>query len=253
MKALALALLFQAAALPAGGLTQHDLAAVRADPAPGARAPLDLSFVDDEGMRRTLGQALGARPGLLVFADYTCSYLCGPGLVLTAEALDATRLRPGRDYRLVVVGINPRDGPAEARAMRRQRLKPGAGAAAELLSQGPADVVAGALGYRYVYDAKLGQYAHDTSVYVLGADGRVARVLPEFALTPAALTSAIAHADDPPSGVLPATLRILCYCLQPLVGAYDQPAMFALRTAGVVFIAALAGGAFALRRRTRRS
>jgi protein SCO1/2 len=253
MKALALAVSLWTSAPGVGDLTQHDLASVGATPAAGARAPLSLAFVDERGRRTTLGQALAARPALLVFADYTCAYLCGPGLVLTAEALDRTSLRPGRDYSFVVVGINPRDGPVEASAMRRQRLRAGAGEAAELLSGGRADLVAAALGYRYVYDARLGQYAHDTSVYVLGSRGQVARVLPEFALTPAALTLAVAHADDPPSATLPAPLRILCYCLQPLLGAYDQPAMFALRAAGVVFIAALAGGALALRRRTRRS
>lgn len=253
MKALALILLL-AATPPQGGLTQHDLASVGAAPAAGARAPLSLAFVDEQGARLTLGQAIGGRPTALVFADYTCTYLCGPGLVLTAAALDATALKPDRDYSFVVVGINPRDGPAQARAMRAQRLKPGAGAAAKLLSEGRADLAAAALGYRYLYDARLGQYAHDTSVYILAPDGRVAKVLPQFDLTPAALTKALRHAADPPAGPLAAPLRIICYCLQPLVGAYDQPAVLALRAGGLAFLLALAGaGFFFLRRRERRS
>jgi protein SCO1/2 len=240
---------------PRAALTQNDLDNVSAAPRPGAKAPLNLRFTDQRGEPLTLGQAVSNRPTVLVFADYTCRYLCGPALVLTAAALDKTPLKPDRDYSFVVVGINPRDGPGQARAMQASELRSsGAGAAARLLSNGPTPVAAAALGYRYLYDARLDQYAHDTSIYILGADGSVRRLLPEFALTPAALTSALEQARSPPSVAPPlsAPLRFICYCLQPLVGAYDQPAVLALRLGGVATLGILGFGVFALRRRRER-
>lgn len=239
-----------------GALTQHDLSTVGAAPAPGAALPLSLSFRNEAGAPVTLQEAMGGRPTLLVFADYTCKYLCGPGLVLTAMALDHTTLKPGRDYSFVVVGINPRDGPAQARAMRAARLHPGAGAAAQLLSDGPADRAAAALGYRYLYDPAQDQYAHDTSVYVLRRTGEVGALLPQFALTSAALSRAIAaaRAPDPPAAAWPAPLRFICYCLQPLTGAFDDPVVLALRIGGVGFVAAAAAAGFIwLRARERRA
>ncbi|HUZ12620.1 MAG TPA: hypothetical protein VMU93_07230 [Caulobacteraceae bacterium] len=250
MKAIVLLMLLFAWPGVKSGLTQHELASVGAAPPANARAPLSLAFVDAAGARRTLGQAMAGRPTVLVFADYTCRYLCGPGLVLTAAALDATRLAPGRDYSFVVIGINPRDGPAQARAMRAARLRPGAGAAAQLLSGGAGAVLAAALGYHYLYDAQLGQYAHDTAVYILAPDGRVSRILPQFALTGAGIAGALEHAATRPAGLLTTPLRIICYCLQPLTGAFDAPAVFALRTACLGFLVA-AGAAFLMLRRAR--
>ncbi|HEX4181823.1 MAG TPA: hypothetical protein VHY34_01035, partial [Caulobacteraceae bacterium] len=211
---------------------------------------LDLVFANEQGQALTLGKAVAHRPTVLVFADYTCTYLCGPALVLTAAALDQTRLRPGRDYSFVVLGFNPRDGPSTARVMRSRRLAPtGAGGAVQLLSDGPTDRAAAALGYRYVYDAQHGQYAHDAAIYVLAPDGSVRSLLPEIALTPAALTQAIDQAKGSPQPVLSEPLRLICYCLQPLTGAYDGPAVLALRAGGVAMLAALGLGALALHRR----
>jgi protein SCO1/2 len=253
--ALALAIIHLGGCAPRTAFTKGDLDTVSAAPRPGAKAPLDLPFTDQTGKPVTLGEALAHRPTVLVFADYTCRYLCGPALVLTAAALDKTTLRPDRDYSFVVVGINPADGPDQARAMRASRLRSsGAGAAARLLSNGPTRVAAAALGYRYLYDTRLGQYAHDTSIYILGADGSVRRLLPEFALTPAALTSAIEQARNPLPVAPPisAPLRFICYCLQPLIGAYDQPTVLALRLGGVATLGVLGFGVFSLRRRRER-
>ena len=60
----------------------------------------------------------------MIFADYTCRTLCGPIVEFTAAGLAKTGLRPGIDYRLVVIGINPRDGIDTARAMRANTLMP---------------------------------------------------------------------------------------------------------------------------------
>ncbi len=49
-------------------------------------------------------------PAVVIFADYTCRTLCGPILEFTAAGLGKTGLQPGIDYRLVVIGLDPRDG-----------------------------------------------------------------------------------------------------------------------------------------------
>ena len=52
-------------------------------------------------------------PTVLLFADYSCRHICGPGITLTAGALHDAGLTPGRDYRMIVIGLD-QDGPALA-------------------------------------------------------------------------------------------------------------------------------------------
>ena len=72
----------------------------------------------------TLSDAIGGVPAFVVFADYTCRTLCGPIVEFAAAGLGKTGLRPGADYRLLVIGIDPRDGLDTARAMRAQHIEP---------------------------------------------------------------------------------------------------------------------------------
>jgi protein SCO1/2 len=253
MSRLAPLILWLVLALPAQALTRADLAAVEAAPAAGARAPLDAAFIDEAGRATTLGAALGGRPGVLIFADYRCTYLCGPGLVLTAAALEKTGLSAGADYRLAAIGLDPRDGPAEARAMRAARLggSPAAAGAATLLSGRP-EAAARALGYRYRYDAEHDQFAHAATLYVLAADGRVVQAMSELALDPALLRQALVEAarGGRPAGGLVGAVRALCYALDPSRGVYDRPVVSALRFGAAATVVALCGVVvLALRRR----
>lgn len=255
MRRLAIALALSACALasaePAAALTEHALSTVGAAPRLGVQLPLDLAFRDDAGRATTLGQALDGKPAILVFADYRCTSLCGPGLVLTAEALDQSGLRPGRDYRLVVLGLDAADPPAVAAAVRQKRMQTPAGRAAILLGGGPADRVAKAAGYRYLFDPKLGQYVHDTVIYALDRTGRVRAVLSEFTLDSAVLERALSDAPAPPPTIL-SQVRLLCHGLIADTGRWNRPVTTTLRIGGVATLALMAFGAFAAVARRRK-
>ena len=104
-------------------LSSRAVGDVSVDARPGAPLPLSLRFIDDDsGVPRTLGDVLGGRPSVLVFADYTCRTLCGPILEFAVNGLEHSGLKPGTDYRLVVIGLDPKDGLAQARACARRIL-----------------------------------------------------------------------------------------------------------------------------------
>jgi protein SCO1/2 len=250
---LALALCAALTPRPATALTAHELAGVDAAPRVGSRLPLEAGFRDDAGRPETLGQALGGTPAILVFADYRCSSLCGPGLVLTALALDQTGLRPDRDYRFVVVGLDALDPPAVAASLRRARLSSPSGRAAILLGGGRPDLIARAAGYRYLFDAKLGQYVHDTVVYAVDPQGRVRGALSEFTLDPRELRSALANTPAR-SALAFDQIRLICHGLAADFGRWDGPALAGVRLGGLALLALLAAGlaaAVARRRRAR--
>ncbi len=66
-----------------------------------------------------------ANAAVLVFADYTCRTLCGPILAFAAGALENTGLTPGRDYHLIVVGIDPKRRPRVRRRLQGQPRRQG--------------------------------------------------------------------------------------------------------------------------------
>lgn len=252
---LVLVLLLAAASLPArAALTENQLAAARTITRAGAHLPPDLRFIDQAGHAVRLGGEIGGVPTVLVFADYTCGNLCGPGLTLAAGALHDSGLRPGRDYRLLVIGINPKDGPADARAMRDRRLGalPAIRAGATLLSGGPEAIGAatGALGYRYVYDAPTGQFAHDAAIFVLASDGALSAVLPETAVLPAQIRAAIQVAAEGASdrGFV-ARVVAQCYGFGAAHGLYGATIRNALQAGAILTALALAGALLLLARR----
>ena len=231
-------------------LTQQQLDSAVARPPTGVSLPTRPVFRDQHGATLTLPQVAGGRPVVLLFADFTCRHVCGPGLTLTAGALHDSGAVAGRDYALAVVGFDPRDTPADASAMVGDRLAslPQEARAAELLSGDAAAITATtrALGYGYVYDAEHDQFAHDASVYVFAADGRLTTVLPELALRPATLRAALSGAGEVRASFADRIVH-LCYGFAAAHGVYGRSAVLGLR--GMALLLLAAGGLWLWRRR----
>jgi protein SCO1 len=249
-RALLVALLFVATPTMAA-LSPAQLAEVGSTPPSGAVLPAGLAFVDQNGSPFELAD--GPIPTVLLFADYSCRHICGPGITLTAGALHDAGLHPGRDYRMMVIGMDG-DGPARARSLIAERLKalPNEAAAIALLSGSPPTVAAAqkALGYHAVYDAAADQFAHDASVYVFAPGGALSDLLPETATTPPELAAAIARARAGGTYRAPSAkadtgfvgrISAICYGLAAAHGVYARPIIVGLRVGGVAICLALAG------------
>ncbi len=252
-----LALAFTIAASPAqAGLTAAQLATVEVRPPPGAQVPLATLLRDEDGRKRALKDVVGARPALLIFADYTCRTLCGPVIAMTAAASMQTGLRPGGDFRLVIIGLDPKDGPAAARKMKSEQLsgQPAIAQAATFLSGDAAAIAAltKAVGYRYVYDAANDQFAHPNAVLAIAADGHVARALSGLGLTGADLRLALVDASAGRIGGLVDRLRLLCYGFDPVQGVYTERILGWLQWASGLTAAALAATVLLMLKRTGR-
>jgi protein SCO1/2 len=240
-------------------LTPAQLEDAGATPQADARLPTGLSFVDQAGRPTRLSPA--SMPTVLLFADYSCRHICGPGVTLTAGALHDAGLRAGRNYRMIVIGMD-QDGPALARKLAADRLKglPAEASAMLLLTGAPPTIARAeqALGYHAVYDPQAEQFAHDAAVYVFASDGRLSALLPETASTASQLLSAIARAREGAEYAPPAVkhddgfvgrVSAICYGLASAHGLYAGPAVLALRIGGVLVCLALALFVFGSRRR----
>ncbi len=224
-------------------LSPADLAKAVARPPVGAALPAGLSFPDLDGQRVTLGAVAGGHPLVLIFVDYTCRHVCAPGLALTAHALALSGLRAGIDYRVAVIGIDPRDGAGAARAMTaKMGIDPVVAGATKVLLGDPAatPAAAKALGYGYAYDMDNDQFAHDASVYVFAADGRLRALLPELMLIPASVKNALTGATAPPPSFADRVAH-LCYGFAAAHGRFGHPIVIGLQALSACLLLALGG------------
>src|SRR5690349_1582810 len=82
----------------------------------GAYLPLDSEVTDEAGHLRRLADLVdGTRPVLLVPGYYRCAQLCGLVMRGLLEALHAGGM-PRTRWRIVGIGIDPQETPADARA-----------------------------------------------------------------------------------------------------------------------------------------
>src|SRR5262249_44810379 len=87
--------------------------------------PLSLkaSFLDENGSSVTLGQYFHGKPVVIVPGYYGCPMLCGQVANGLIEAMQDVTAMPGRDFELIFVSINPKEGPELAVQKKRSYLK----------------------------------------------------------------------------------------------------------------------------------
>jgi protein SCO1 len=236
--------------------TRTQLGAIAAAPPANAALPLDLQFNDENGRPTTIKNAIGGVPALVIFADYTCHTLCGPILEFTTAGLAKTGLRPGLDYRLVVIGLDPKDGLDTARAMRANHIDSDnpINKAAVFLSGNDATIHAAtsALGLHYAYDTAHDQFAHPAAVYVLDRGGRIRRLLSPLGLDGGDLRLAIVDAGRGEVGSFADRIHLLCYGYDPVRGIYTERITTLLGYAAGATLVLMAGGILAMVARERR-
>lgn len=227
-------------ALASAGLTDQQISSVKLESPPGARVPMSLPFKDLEGHSVTIGSAIGNRPTLLMPADFTCKQICGPALSIAASALKLTGLAAGRDYSVVVVGIDPRDGIEDARRFTNGQI---GGLGISVLSATPEAIGAllGAIGYQTELDADRDAIAHPAAFLTLSPDGHVVHALSSLALQPTDLRLALIEAGAGRIGGIAGRIALLCYGFDAVHGIYTGRVIAVLRIAGAITFVILAG------------
>ena len=220
---------------------------------PGARLPLNVGANDASGQHRAFGDLLAGRPAFVIFADYTCKNLCGPALVLLSSALAQSGISPTA-YRLIVIGIDTKDTAGDAQRMAAAQIQMPLRDSAILLLPDARNLAAttNALGFRYVYDRSIDQFAHPEIVYALAPDGRVLRLLSPLTLTAGDIRNAFSEPAEPPQ-TLYGRFRVLCYRFELLTGAHTATIQLLLKIASGLTIACMAGAFLVMSKRGRRA
>ena len=233
-------------------LTRSELGGVSLAPRADAAAPLALKFRDIDNRRVTLREAIDGQPAVLLFVDYTCRTICGPALAIASGALAQTGLDPAK-YRLVVIGLDPKDSVEDARVMARQIGDPAVERVTTLLRGDAGNVhqLTEALGFHYRYDAAVDQFAHPAGALVMTADGRVSRTLSSLALNPKDLRLALVEAGAGRIGTFRDRLALLCYGFDAAHGVYAPAIARMLKLFAALTVIGALGSIVVLERRRR--
>lgn len=222
------------------------------------QVPLNLEFRDESGKVVTLGQYFtGQRPVVLTLVYYECPMLCTEvlnGLVRALRVLPANWVL-GRDFDIVTVSFNPAETPELAQAKKNTYLaqykKPEAGAGWHFLTGKEPSIrrLTQSVGFRYVYDEKLGQYAHAAAIMLLTPEGKVSRYFYGVDYPPKDLRLGLTEASNGKAGGLSEQILLLCYHYDPVIGRYSLLTLRLVQIGGIVTLLALGTFLFIMFRR----
>ncbi|HVT12394.1 MAG TPA: SCO family protein [Fimbriimonadaceae bacterium] len=160
----------------------------------GIQVPLDTTFRDQDGRVVRLGDSLHSRPALVLPIFYRCQGVCNVELQGLLATLPQLKQKIGKDYDVVVLSIDPQEGPDLAKA----KLQASLATSPELKGTEPGwhfltgtleniHKVTDALGFYYTYDADKDLINHPSGImfltpagvissYILGANYTTSRL-----------------------------------------------------------------------------
>jgi protein SCO1/2 len=210
-----------------------------------AQVPRDLLFRDENGRSVQLGEYFEKRPVILALVYYECPMLCSQVLNGLVSALDILKFTAGREYDVVVVSFNHREGPGLASDKKRSYMeryaRPGTEGGFHFLTGPEASILqlSRAVGFRFEWDPEIKQYAHAAGVMVLTPEGRVSKYYYGIEYSPRDLRLGLVEASERRIGSPVDQLLLYCYHYDPTTGKYGLVAMTAVRIGGALTILGL--------------
>lgn len=158
----------------------EELEGVTATENVGATVPLDLEFRDSEGEVVRLGDFFEVgQPVLLTFNYSNCPLLCSVQLGGLVQALVDMPLVAGAQFKILTVGLDPKETPAKAAETKAGYLDRYGRDTAErgwtflVGDESAVRALADSVGFGYRYYAERDEYLHPSVFMVLSPSGKV--------------------------------------------------------------------------------
>ncbi|PIE24301.1 MAG: SCO family protein [Planctomycetota bacterium] len=201
----------------------------------GESIPLGLRFTNERGERVALKQYFdGKRPVILTLNYSDCPMLCAAQLNALVKGLKGLKWTPGEDFELVTVSIDPKETPKKATLAKRKYFRAYARPEAEKgwhfltvderleggvhprtkkpYAPGESQIqeLADALGFRYAFHPRSGEYLHTAALFVLSPEGKICRYLYGVNYPTDLLRTALIESGEGQVGTL--IDRLILYC-----------------------------------------
>jgi protein SCO1/2 len=224
----------------------------------GNMLPLGARFRDEAGREVALGDYFGKqRPVVIAPVYYDCPMLCNQVLHGLVAGLRGQSLVVGKDFDVVAVSFDGREGPPSAANKEqvvlselRRKDDPVAAAGLHFLTgeRAQIDAVMGALGFSYAFDERTNQFAHAAGVMVATPEGKLSHYFYGIEYAPRDLKLALVESSGGKIGSAVDKMVLYCYHYDPTTGKYGPAIMNMMRVAGVVTLAGLVALILILRR-----
>lgn len=211
-----------------------------------AQLPLETPFVDDRGNPVKLGDYFHDRPVFLALVYYECPQLCTQVLNGLVKSLDTIpQLSAGKEFDIIALSFDPGESPGLAAAKKKAYLesyaqnydRPDAERGFHFLTGTEESIrkVTSAVGFDYVFDPEIDQYAHAAGVTLLTPDGKVSRYFFGIEYGPKDLKFGVMEASERRVGTLVDQVLLFCYHYDPSSGSYkSRLSLNLVRGGGVV-------------------
>jgi protein SCO1/2 len=211
------------------------------------QVPLDLRFRDETGRTVKLADYFKQKPVILNFIYYKCRDLCPLLLDGIVRSLRAVSFDVGNQFDVLTVSFDPEDNPGLA-AVRKADLmekysRPGAAAGWHFLTGDNASIqtLTQAVGFRYTYDRRTGEFGHATGMVLVTPDGRTSRYFYGIDFSPRDVRLGLIEAAARKIGSPIDQLLLFCYHYDATTGKYTLLVSRVMRTAAALTVLVLGG------------
>jgi protein SCO1/2 len=207
----------------------------------GDFVPLDLTFIDDNGQTVQLSDYFNrGKPVLLTMGYYECPMLCNLILNGLTKTIKQMNWKPGLDYQIVTVTINPNEDYNLAAAKKQTYVtaldEPSAQDGWSFLigEESQSRILAEVVGFKYRYDEKIQQYAHPAVLFLISEDGKITRYLYGIEFKANDMKLALMEASEGKIGNTIDKLILYCYHYDPDSQGYVVFASNVMRLGGAL-------------------
>ena len=221
--------------------------------------PLNLAFTDDTGKQVPLANYFGKNPAILALVYYRCPMLCSEELNGLTSALEMVRYKPGKDFNIIVISIDPTETTDLAAAQKRTYLKrygdPWTSSGWHFMTgtQANIDALTKAVGFRYVKLKLPGtnatQYAHASSIQIVTPEGKIAQYYMGVEYSPKDLMLGLDEASSNRIGSPVENILTYCYHYNPATNTHDLIISRVIQIGGLITLLLLGGFMFVMFRR----
>ena len=234
--------------VPGTSLSRTQLLSVGIDQRLGNHISKGLTFTESDGKAIQFDSLISQKPTILALVYYQCPNLCTlvlNGLVVSVQDLPA---KVGEGYQVVVVSIDPTETVEMAAQkkktyVRRYGLGSNPGADWHFLIGEDSQIraLADAVGYKYLRDPLLNQYAHGSGIMILDKQGMIVKYLLGIEYPPEEVRLGLLDAEQGHVNAPTPSFLLLCYCYNPLTGPYGGFIFGLLKTTALLTVLGLSG------------
>ncbi|MBW3635557.1 MAG: SCO family protein [Armatimonadetes bacterium] len=230
---------------PDGGVPKDFKEKVGIDQNLDARLPLHLNFKDENGKSVTLGQYFGRKPVMISMLQLTCDQVCSAQFGAMTASFNELQFSAGKEFDVLTVSIDPREGPLIAQDAKDERLKEYQRASAKqgwhFLTGDEKNIkaLAKSLGIKYIWDASSKQFIHPDGIVLATPDGRISRYFLQLNYDPRDLRFSVIEASKERIGSVIDQIALSCFHYNPVTGKYSFQVMAFVR---IISLATVLGG-----------